>query len=51
VNLVVLERHGDAIERQRFAIGVKPHGHRGAGAKAGQQEIVGPGPGILAADR
>ena len=44
-----LQRHRDAIERQRFAVGIHPHRHRGAGAKARQHEIIRPGPGVLAA--
>src|SRR5262249_12323857 len=31
VDLAVLQRDGDAIERQRLAIGIEPHGHGGAG--------------------
>jgi hypothetical protein len=27
VNLAVLQRHRDAIERQRLAIGIHPHRH------------------------
>jgi len=27
VNLAVLQRHGDALERQRFAVGIEAHGH------------------------
>ena len=33
VDLVVLQRHGDAIDGQRLEIGVHPHRHRGAGAE------------------
>ena len=49
VDLAVLQRHRDAIERQRFSVGIHPHGHGGAGAETRQQEIVGPGAGVLAA--
>ena len=49
VDLAVLQRHGDAIERQRLALGIEPHGHGCAGAKRGQQEIVRCEPRVLAA--
>ena len=47
--LLCLQRHRDAIERQRFAVGIHPHRHRGAGAEARQHEIVRPGTAVLAA--
>ena len=49
VDLAVLQRHRDALERQRFAVGIHPHRHRGAGAKAGEHEIIRPGSAVLAA--
>jgi hypothetical protein len=50
VNLAVLQRHGDAIERQRLAVGIHSHRHGGAGAKACKHEIIRAGSAILAAD-
>jgi hypothetical protein len=38
VDLAVLQRHRDALQRQRFAVGIQAHGHRGAGAEAGQHK-------------
>ena len=42
--------HGDALERQLLAVGIKPQRHRGAGAEPGEQEIVRTGPGVEPAD-
>ena len=51
MDLAVPERHRGALERQRFAIGIEPHGHRFAGAESRQQEVIGAGSGVLAAGR
>ena len=51
VDLVMLQRHRDAIERQRLAVGIEPHGHGGAGAEACEQEVIRSGAGVLAANR
>ena len=51
VDLAVLQRHRDPLQRQRFALGIQAHGHRCAGAEAGQHEIIRPKPGVLAAGR
>ena len=49
MNLAVLQRHRDALERQRFAVGIEAHGHRRASAEAGQHKIIRAGPAVLAA--
>ena len=49
VNLAMVERHRHAIQRQRLAVGIHAHGHRGAGAEPGEQVVIGSGSAVVAA--
>ena len=46
----VAELDGDALERQRLALGVEPKRHRRAGAQSGEHEIVRTRAAVEAAD-
>ena len=48
VDLAVPQRYRGTFQRQRLAIGVKPHGHRGAGAEASENEVIGGKAGVVA---
>src|SRR4051812_33711981 len=40
MDLALFQRHGDAVERQRFSLGIQSQGHGSTGAEAGKQQVV-----------
>src|SRR5262249_2588900 len=51
VDLVVLEQHRDARERDLLQVGIEADGHGGAGAERSEQILVRAWPAAIAADR
>ena len=41
VDLIVAQAHRHPLERQAFALGIHPDRHRGTGAEAGKQVVIG----------
>ena len=51
VNSPMPEPDRGLVQREAFAVGVKPHRHRGAGTERGQEKIVGARPAVEPARR